>query len=70
MGAVNDLPAHLPASPCQSVCSWSLTGTHSDGVPVVECAGCGTQWTRREQWTPIDSDGIVPPAVVAEAARR
>ncbi len=62
--------AVLPAFPCQAVCAGSLTAAERGGVRVVECAGGGTQWTRHEAWTPIDADGVVPPVVLAEAARR
>ncbi|GGM40032.1 hypothetical protein GCM10012275_08730 [Longimycelium tulufanense] len=60
----------LAAHPCRSLCSWHPTRVERDGMPVLACRGCGTQWVRTEPWTPIDHTGHIPDAVRAEVARR
>jgi hypothetical protein len=56
--------------PCQSVCVWTATDewmAHEDRpLLVFRCRGCGSEWVRTEPWTPIDSHGVVPPAVLDE----
>ncbi|SHG07810.1 hypothetical protein [Streptoalloteichus hindustanus] len=60
----------LAVHPCRSLCSWHRTRAELDGLPVVACRGCGSQWVRTEPWTPIDSTGRIPDVVRAEVARR
>ena len=66
----------LASWPCQSICVWEPTGEVEvvDSGPhpavVFECRGCGSEWLRSEAWTPIDADGMVPPAVAEEAGQR
>ena len=59
----------LVARPCRSLCDWSPTPTRVDGLPVLACRGCGSQWTRAEPWTPAQADGSVPECVRAERQR-
>ena len=65
-------PARPVASwPCQSVCLWRATGeVWADGrhrdLRVFACTGCGSEWVRTEQWTPIDAHGAVPEAIRLE----
>lgn len=65
-------PARSVSSwPCQSVCVWRPTGDtwhaqeHED-LRVFACSACGSEWVRTESWTPIDAQGQVPEAVLAE----
>ena len=60
----------LPAWPCRRLCSWGPTGGRRGGLPLFECAGCGSQWVRTEPWTPADASGEVPDVVRREAALR
>jgi len=60
----------LEIRPCRSVCTWSDGGSVLDGLPLFVCGGCGSEWIRTQAWTPIGADGVVPPDVAAEAARR
>lgn len=36
-------------------------------MDVFACEGCGSQWVRTEEWTPVDADGIVPDAIASGA---
>ncbi len=36
---------------------------------IFSCAGCGSEWTRREGWTPRNLDGSIADAVRAEQSR-
>lgn len=58
----------LAAHPCQAECDWAAAGRAGDR-PLFRCAGCGSEWTAAELWTPAQADGTVPPAVVAERDR-
>ncbi|MGH3367957.1 MAG: hypothetical protein ACRDOY_12225 [Nocardioidaceae bacterium] len=67
--AANDPP--LVVAPCEARCAWGPTGRRRfDGLELFRCSGCGAEWVRSEPWTPIDSGGLVPESVAAEAARR
>lgn len=62
-----DLPARpLAVTGCQQECSWGPTGDRLAGDTLFACAACGSEWVRSEEWTPIDWQGEVPEAVVAE----
>jgi hypothetical protein len=63
-----DLPP-LAMAPCRTLCSWGPTGRRRAGLPLFACSGCGSEWVRSEPWKPADADGVVPDAVLAEAAR-
>ena len=56
----------LAAHPCQAECDWSATGRTDAGGRLFRCAGCGSEWTAAQPWTPAQADGTVPPAVTAE----
>jgi hypothetical protein len=56
----------LAAHPCQAACDWARTGRVDGGRRLFRCAGCGSEWTAAEPWTPAQADGTVPPAVAAE----
>jgi hypothetical protein len=58
----------LAAHPCQAKCDWTQTGRAAGGRRLFRCAGCGSEWTAAELWTPAQADGTVPPAVAAERA--
>ena len=58
----------LAAHPCQAKCDWAAAG-RAGGRPLFRCAGCGSEWTAAELWTPAQADGTVPPAVAAERER-
>jgi hypothetical protein len=60
----------LVANPCRSSCAWRRTPVVLDGLPVLACQGCGTQWVRGLGWTPVDADGHIPDAVTEELAQR
>ena len=53
----------LAANPCQLECEWSGTDRAVAGRAVFACAGCGSEWTTAEPWTPAQADGTVPEAV-------
>ena len=55
----------LAANPCQLECAWSGTGRATAGRQVFACAGCGSEWTTAELWTPAEADGTVPDAVTS-----
>ena len=57
----------LAAHPCQAECDWGAAGPAGDRA-LFRCAGCGSEWTAAEPWTPAQADGTVPPAVAAERA--
>ena len=54
----------LAIAPCRQLCDWVAVAPAYD-VPMLACAGCGSQWLPREAWTPVQADGTVPPAVSA-----
>lgn len=54
----------LAANPCQAECDWGTTARPA----LLRCAGCGSEWTRDELWTPAQADGTVPTAVTAALA--
>ena len=56
----------LAVHPCQAECDWARTGRVDGGRRLFRCAGCGSEWTAAELWTPAQADGTVPPAVAAE----
>lgn len=58
----------LTISPCLTLCDWRATGTTRADLPLLACAGCGSQWVRTEPWTPRNADGAVPLDVRAERA--
>jgi hypothetical protein len=58
----------LAAHPCQAECDWAQAGWAAAGRRLFRCAGCGSEWTAAELWTPAQADGTVPPAVAAERA--
>ncbi|MFT3888242.1 MAG: hypothetical protein QM713_08785 [Arachnia sp.] len=58
----------LAVNPCRRLCSWGPTDEWSDGLRVFRCAGCSSEWTVAEVWTPCNRDGEVPAEV--SAARR
>jgi hypothetical protein len=60
----------LAVHACRSLCSWHQTPRELDGLPLLACRGCGSQWVRSEPWTPIDHTGTIPDVVRAEAAQR
>lgn len=60
----------LAIHPCRSLCNWHETRAELDGLPVLACRGCGSQWIRSEGWTPIDHTGKIPDCVRAEVAKR
>jgi hypothetical protein len=62
-------PPPLAMAPCRTLCSWGPTGRLRGGLPLFACSGCGSEWVRSEPWKPADADGVVPDAVLAEAAR-
>ena len=55
----------LAANPCQLECDWSGTDRAAGGRQMFACAGCGSQWTTAEPWTPAQADGTVPAAVTS-----
>jgi hypothetical protein len=57
----------LAAHPCQAECDWGPAG-RAGGRALFRCAGCASEWTAAEPWTPAQADGTVPPAVAAERA--
>ncbi len=64
----------LAQHPCRALCQWvpdPRRGLRPVGAPpLFRCRGCGSQWDRRERWTPRDADGTTSAEVSAEAARR
>ncbi len=62
--------SELAVHACRSLCSWHRTPTDLDGLPLLACRGCGSQWIRSEPWTPIDHTGRIPDDVRAELDRR
>jgi hypothetical protein len=56
----------LTVSRCRSECSWSGTGDWLAGEPLFACSGCGSEWVRSQEWTPVDWQGDIPDAVLAE----
>ena len=55
----------LAVNPCQDECSWHPTGEQPDGRPLFRCAGCASEWTPDQAWTPRNVDGEVPDEVLA-----
>jgi hypothetical protein len=51
---------------CRSECVWDATGDVLAGERLFACAGCGSEWVRTQDWTPMDWHGEVPEAVLAE----
>lgn len=69
-GSVSDLaPRPLAATGCLRECSWSATDDTLGGERLFACAGCGSEWVRSQEWTPVDWQGEVPEAVRAERRR-
>lgn len=62
--------SELAVHACRSLCSWHRTPAELDGLPLLACRGCGSQWIRSEPWTPIDHTGRIPDEVRDEAAER
>ncbi|GAA1903648.1 hypothetical protein [Lapillicoccus jejuensis] len=62
-------PRPLAATGCRRECAWSATGDTLAGEPLFACAGCGSEWVRSQEWTPVDWQGEVPAAVLTERAR-
>lgn len=62
--------SELRARPCQRRCAWRATQRLLDGDRIFACAGCTSEWTAAQPWTPCQADGTVPPAVLAERAMR
>ena len=56
----------LAVHPCRALCAWSPTPALRGDERVFACAGCGSQWVRSQQWTPVDADGSLPDEVRAE----
>ncbi|RCW38223.1 hypothetical protein DFQ14_1246 [Halopolyspora algeriensis] len=63
---MSDLAVHA----CRSLCSWHRTPAELDGLPLLACRGCGSQWVRSEPWTPIDHTGRIPDEVRTEIEQR
>jgi len=59
----------LTVSPCRQLCDWTRTPATLDGLQVLACRGCGSQWVRSEPWTPAQADGSRPAAVLEELSR-
>ena len=57
----------LQIAPCRQLCDWGRVVASYD-VPMLACAGCGSQWLPSEAWTPMQADGSVPAAVSAARA--
>lgn len=64
----------LAQRPCRDLCQWGpdpRRALRPAGAPALfRCRGCGSQWDRRERWTPQDADGTTSTEVTAEARRR
>ncbi|MDI2028534.1 hypothetical protein QFW96_07920 [Saccharopolyspora sp. TS4A08] len=60
----------LAVHACRSLCSWHRTPKELNGLPLLACRGCGSQWIRSEAWTPIDHTGRIPDDVRAELRER
>lgn len=58
----------LATNPCKGTCAWSATGTTLADQPLFVCAGCGSEWTPEQAWTPQDADAIVSAEVAAARA--
>lgn len=54
----------LVANECQSRCAWEPTDEEVGGRQVFRCAGCRSEWTSSQSWTPRNWDGTIPPEVV------
>ncbi|QGK71058.1 hypothetical protein GIY23_17385 [Allosaccharopolyspora coralli] len=63
------MSTQLAVHACRSLCSWHRTRTELDGLPLLACRGCGSQWVRSEPWTPIDHTGCIPDDVRTELRR-
>ena len=63
------MPRALRQEPCQSRCDWSPSGDVCNGDLVFACAGCTSEWTRREGWTPRNLDGSIAGRVQEELTR-
>lgn len=59
----------LRQNPCQSKCDWTPTGEVIGDDLVFACAGCGSEWTRQQGWTPRNLDGSIADAVAHEVTR-
>jgi hypothetical protein len=59
----------LRQQPCQSTCDWMPSGDVIDDALVFTCAGCTSEWTRWEGWTPRNLDGSIADDVVLEQLR-
>lgn len=64
-----DMPRSLRQEPCQAKCDWMPTGQMIGGDLVFACAGCRSEWTRREGWTPRNLDGSIAADVTRELTR-
>lgn len=59
----------LVANPCQNRCAWEPTDEQVSGLRLFRCAGCRSEWTRGQAWTPRDWDGNVSAEVMLERSR-
>lgn len=53
---------------CQGKCDWYRGTDVTDGLPVFECHGCGSEWTAAQAWTPKNADGEIAEEVAAARA--
>ena len=63
------MPRALRQDPCQSRCDWMPTGAIVEDDLVFACAGCLSEWTRREGWLPRNLDGSIAADVTRERSR-
>ncbi|HJC30460.1 MAG TPA: hypothetical protein H9759_13870 [Candidatus Dietzia intestinipullorum] len=63
-GRLDPDDAPLRIRSCRDLCSWHRTPVERRGEPMFACRGCGSQWVPSEHWTPRESSGGIPPAVL------